>query len=340
MPTEEQLAREFRTSRTTISKALGPLQEAGIIEQAPRRGTRVRPVAERPPTQAIHLLYARGVTDKPEGARIAAGAQAALARLNQRCEVRPIESPRELRAEALIGHCAGALFIEELGAVDLLNRLEEARFPYAVANLEQDLPFTSTWVDHGKTTRTAVRLLAALGHRRIALLMRPPEIFFYRRALAGFRAAIEETGLPLDEGMILVNPANDSARAFQLTRDLLQSGRRPTAIVAARDYLAAGACAALDDAGLTVGRDVSVIGFDDLTWTHHPPFLTTFREPTAQLGAAAAEMLVERLISGWRPAEKREIEAPLVLRRSVGLCPEPVAGTMPDILLQCHPGVP
>ena len=53
-------------------------------------------------------------------------------------------------------------------------------------------------------------------------------------------------------------------------------------------------------------------------WPQEAPFLTTFREPCAEMGAAAAEMLVERIVNGWRKPEKREIEARFIVRRSAG----------------------
>jgi len=321
MPTEQELASEFKTSRTTISQALAPLQRAGIIDQKPRRGTSVRPIGARPSCQSIRIVFGRGSLNKPEAARIVNSIHSTLSHLNQQSEMCPYDSCDELRANAFVGRCAGAVFLEAFGCEELVRNLEKARLPCVVANLEQDACLTCTWVDHRKTTWAAVRLLAALGHRRIAFLTRPTEAHFYRKALEGFRAGLDEIGVRLDPEWVVMSPASNSASAFQRTRDFMARGATPTAFVAARDYLAAGACAALSEAGIVVGRDVSVVGFDDVSWAQETPFLTTFREPTHELGAVAAEMLVERLISGWRPVEKREIEAPLVLRRSVGLCP-------------------
>ena len=63
-------------------------------------------------------------------------------------------------------------------------------------------------------------------------------------------------------------------------------------------------------------------GYDDLGWPQEKPFLTTFREPAYEMGQAAVDMVIDRLRNGWRPPERREFDAPLILRRSVSLCRE------------------
>jgi DNA-binding LacI/PurR family transcriptional regulator len=105
-------------------------------------------------------------------------------------------------------------------------------------------------------------------------------------------------------------------------RKLLKGKHRPTAIVAGRDLHAEGICRLAGELGLVIGRDLSVVGFDDVSWTQEVPFLTTFREPCYELGAVAADMLIDRMTGGWRAPEQREIPAPLILRRSAGTPPD------------------
>jgi len=326
MPAERQLAREFRTSRTTISQALAGLQEAGLVEPKPGRGTRVLPLSERPSRGAAAIVMAGGPSSRAEGATITQGMHQRLNDLNQHCEfVFGAEGHPDATVESVMERYTGALFLEAAGVERLALELERKRFPCVVANLEMDLPLTATRVDHRKTTYSAVQLLVALGHRRIAFLTRPLELFFYRKALDGYRQGLRHAGIAFDDSLVITSghmrSPVDSVGAYVEMRKFLATNPAPTAIVACRDYLAGGACRACEEAGLEVGRDVSVIGFDDVSWPQPAPFLTTFREPTYDLGAVAAEMLVDRLVSGWRPVERREVEAPLVLRRSIGPCP-------------------
>ena len=188
-----------------------------------------------------------------------------------------------------------------------------------IANLEWSWEITSTWVDHGKATLHAVRTLVSMGHRRIGLVTRSPDTYFYGKSLEGYVAGLEEAGLPLDRTLIVESEGgHDNLTSYFTAKRLLNVHPVPTAIVAARDYHAHGAYSAFTEAGYVVGRDVSLIGFDDVTWPEGRDFLTTFREPNYELGVVAAEMLIDRIVHGWRPPEKREIECPFILRRSAG----------------------
>ena len=203
-----------------------------------------------------------------------------------------------------------------------LADLERRKVPLVVAGLEEEVgaELSGTWVDHHKTTVNAVQLLATLGHRRIAYFGRDTGRYFYPKAEQGYKDGLAAAGLPVDESLIFRCEYTPLA-SYIAAKALLARPDRPTGIVLARDGLAEGVCLATNETGLAIGRDLSVIGFDDLGWPIKEPFLTTFREPNYELGALAAEMLADRIVNGWRPAEKREIEAPLILRTSAGPAP-------------------
>jgi LacI family transcriptional regulator len=225
--------------------------------------------------------------------------------------------------EALTAQYGALIFAETSGQTsgheEVIVGLERRKIPVVVANLEIDLEASATFVDHRKVALRATQVLAGFGHRRIAFLAREPGYLFYGEARRGYLDGLKEAGIAADDSLIAVSQQTDPLSAYFATKPLLERSDPPTALVAARDILAQGACRAITEAGLTVGRDVSVIGFDDVSWPQEEPFLTTFREPCREMAAAAAEMLIERIVRGWRPPEKREFEAPLVLRRSAGL---------------------
>lgn len=182
-----------------------------------------------------------------------------------------------------------------------------------------DVP--ATWVDHRQATLQAVNMLVGFGHQRIALLSRPPEVYFYGKAREGYLAGLKEAAIEPDNALIALCEKTDALSAYLATRRFLQLPQPPTGIVAARDVLAEGACKAIEETGLAVGRDISVIGFDDHSWPQDPPSLTTFREPCYEMGKVAAEMLMDKIVHGCGPVEQRCIESPLILRRSAGPAP-------------------
>ena len=321
LPAERLLGREYGTSRTTISTALSILAREGMVVQSRGRGTRVLPPSERPASQPIGLIYYTGVRKDiwPESARILRGCQETLLRLHypfQPCL--SIEPSIETAAQKIGAEFAGVLMIEAFEHEELALALEARGIPLVVANLETDLHVSATCVDHESITRQAAETLIKLGHRRIAFLARPPERSFHGQARAGYKAALAEAGLPLDPKLIGACNGPSGLAAYFVATEMLKLDDPPTGFVAARDVFAEGICRAAEETGMTVGEDISVIGFDDISWPAEEPFLTTFREPCRAMGAVAAQMLIDRIVHAHRPVEKRIIPAEFVLRRSAG----------------------
>lgn len=163
---------------------------------------------------------------------------------------------------------------------------------------------------------TATRHLLSLGHRRIAMVNGPADFLCARARLDGFRAALDEAGLPFEPE--LVRPGRFRFEdGLEQGLSLLGGQRRPTAVFAANDMQALGVYAAAYRMGLRIPEDLSVIGFDDVEFGQWAvPPLTTIRQPLAEMGAAAARLVVE-LAGGQRPAQTRvELATTLVERSS------------------------
>jgi len=321
LPAERLLAREYGTSRTTVSKALSMLAREGLVVQSRGRGTRVLAPSERPASRPIALIYYTGARKDfwPESARILRGCQETFLRLGY--PFRPclsIEPPIESAAQKIGAEFAGVLMVEAFEREELALALQAQGIPLVVANLETDIDVSATCVDHERIMREAAETLIKLGHRRIAFLGRPPERSFHGKARTGYKAALENAGLPLDPKLIGVCNGPGGLAAYFVATEMLKLDDPPTAFVAARDVFAEGICRAAEEAGMTVGEDISVIGFDDISWPVEEPFLTTFREPCREMGAVAAQMLIDRIVHAHRPVEKRIIPAEFMLRRSAG----------------------
>lgn len=323
LPAERLLAREYGTSRTTISAALNTLAEAGFVEQTRGRGSRILSPSKRLASCPIAIIHYSGPRKDiwPESVRILHGAQEVFGRLDY--SHKPFLDPDtdlEKMVETLAGEYSGVLMIETFEREELALALAARGVPLVVANLEVEINVSATCVDHGAVMREAVRTLTGLGHRRIAFLSRPPTRSFHGQARAGYMAGLADAKLEVDRELIGVCEGPSALSAYFTAAHLLQLADAPTAFVAARDVFAEGICRAVEEAGMTVGREVSVIGFDDISWPTDEPFLTTFREPCRELGAVAAEMLIDRIANGPRPPEKRVLPAEFLLRRSAGPC--------------------
>lgn len=321
IPAQLELAGEFHTSPTTISKALNKIHEKGMVELKRGKGTRVIPVNERPEKGIVGIVAQDTAwLSTREAALILQGVNDAFETNSQHARIvfKNELGKILLNKQGLNSKFGGLIFMESMGTEEYIEEVKRLQFPYVVANLEKPMDAVCTYIDHKKTTNTSVLMLAAMGHEKIALLAKDLGQNFYSDAYEGYRSGLKEAGLPFDKKLVIIAEEKENG-AYESVNRFLRSNAPPEALVACRDYLAYGACAALQEHGLIIGQDVSVIGFDNLTWPDNDSYLTTFNEPVHELGAKAAEMLIEIMDSGISNFTKQEIEAPLILRRSVGL---------------------
>lgn len=162
----------------------------------------------------------------------------------------------------------------------------------------------------------AAEHLLGLGHTRIAVIGGPEAYLCSRARVEGFRHALERDHGRWDPGLLRWGDFSHEA-GFRLALDLLDRPDRPTAVFAGNDRQALGVFEAARQLGLSIPEQLSVVGFDDLPlarWVSPP--LTTVRQPLAEIGATAAELLLQ-LIDGRRPRSARvELSTELVPRLS------------------------
>lgn len=164
----------------------------------------------------------------------------------------------------------------------------------------------------------AMRHLLALGHRRIGFITGRMDIACSHDRLQGYRDGLAEVRLPFDPELVREGDFLQ-ASGFQNTQVFLQLEEPPTAIIASNDIMALGAMDAVKDAGLVIGQDVSIVGFDDIDMASqtYPP-LTTVRQPLAAMGETALDMLVSLLHERTMLTTRRELPTELIIRGSTG----------------------
>jgi LacI family transcriptional regulator len=178
--------------------------------------------------------------------------------------------------------------------------------------------YDSVFLDNRLGGELAARSLAALEGDILAISVHQEidEAFknnVFDERMQGFFETLESLGKPIGADRVrTVSFSLESARVA--ARDLLSSIAPPVNIFASADLIALGVLEEARSLGLEVGRDVRVIGFDDHPWSRERG-LSTIHQPVEAMGAAAAELLVERL-SGYEGAPRRVRFEPRLIERA------------------------
>ncbi len=217
------------------------------------------------------------------------------------------------------------------GAPELRKALKAVNVPMILLDRELDLDTDTVWIDHRGGSALATDYLLELGHRRIALLAGNRAVRPARETEAGFRGAYAARGLAPEEWLI-VHSDFIAASAYRNTADLLATEEPPSAIIIGGTMMLPGVLHAINEAGLRIPEDISIInGCDsDLAEFATPP-ITVIRKDFAGMGTVAAQLLLERLGEEQpKKSKPRRIILPteLIVRQSCA-APAAVAGKNP-----------
>jgi LacI family repressor for deo operon, udp, cdd, tsx, nupC, and nupG len=172
-------------------------------------------------------------------------------------------------------------------------------------------------IDNLEAAHAIVDHLIGLGHSRIGHAVGPADNVEAGYRLAGYRTALADAGLPIDETLIWQGAFNFEA-GVRVGHQFLAHADRPTAIFASNDEMALGFIKTVKDAGVWVPADVSVAGFDDIEYARYfDPALTTMHQPRAELGRVAAETLLARIAGKAKVPLRTRLRCTLVVRDSV-----------------------
>jgi LacI family transcriptional regulator len=197
-----------------------------------------------------------------------------------------------------------------------LKALRASRKPLVVLDRDSELEGDFVLVDHKAGMASAVRYLASMGHRRIALFtpglgMRPG-----RERVAGYLQAHQALGLPVDQTLVR-GISNQLHTSYDEMLALLRRPEPPTAIIGLGNRILSGALRAIHEAGLAIPGDMSVISIGSGATSEFTfPPMTLLRFDVETFGRVAAEMLLERLRQPDQPPRKVTLPTQLVMGTS------------------------
>lgn len=190
---------------------------------------------------------------------------------------------------------------------------------------------TNIVLDHNRAAMLALSHLYDFGHRRIAFMRGPEFIVDSDFRWKGILEVAQQLGLRVQPELTtrLSMSSWSPELGYLPMKELLTRTRDFTALFCFNDIAAIGAIRAIQDAGLRVPEDVSVIGFDDIiSAAYYKPSLTTVRQPLREMGTAGAELLLERIAHPEKPYPNEIVMQPdLIVRESTGPAPASVKRT-------------
>ena len=341
-PTLDEVASRAGVGRGTVSRVVNgspqvsPEARAAVqkaideLGYVPNRAARAL-VTQR--TDSVALVVSESeerVFGEPFFAGIVRGVSSALADTQLQLWLAMAQSPAERpRVEHHLTnqHVDGVMLLSLHDADPLPNLLEQRGLPVVLGGrparmltagtgspgtLVTDVAFVDA--DNEGGARLAVGHLLDRNRRRIAAIAGPQDMAAGVSRLAGYREAIERSGLPVDESLIAYGDFSE-ASGERAVHELLARNADIDAVFAASDLMAVGALRALRELGRRVPDDVSLVGFDDVAIARQTdPPLTTVHQPVEAMGREMVRLLLAR-IAGAAPTAVM-VETHLVERAS------------------------
>lgn len=196
--------------------------------------------------------------------------------------------------------------------------LEDINVPIvAIEYLPGKATISCIYADDITGVRMALEHLISLKHQRIALLAGNPGMIVTDRRLEAACNTLKFYNIELKKDYVVNGLYAHMESGYNAMKKLLRATPTPTAVFAFNDMLAIGAIKCIEDNGLSVPHDISVIGFDNVpTGEYISPGLTTVSQPSLELAERAAKMLLELIAKPTLPPRKVLLPCELVVRGS------------------------
>ncbi len=338
----KELARKLDLSPTTVSRALNGYPE---VNEATRE--RVAAAAKRynyaPNTRAIRLATGRAMAVghvipvatrheivNPVFADFIAGAGETYSRNGYDMVLSIVPDDDEERAYRELksrGTVDGVILHAPRMNDERIALLTEIGFPFVVHGRATGAALPYSWVDvnNRRAFYRATEFLLDLGHTRIGLLNGLEYMDFAIRRRSGYVDALTARGIALDPDLMATDEMTESA-GYRYTRAMLDLPNPPTALMVASIISAMGARRAIEERGLRLGREVSVIIHDDeLSYLRNGddvPIYTATRSSVREAGRQTAQMLLDIIANPESAPQERLMEAELIIGQSTGPAPK------------------
>ena len=297
LPSERKLAADFNVGRSVVRNALRELASEGIVALIPHRGASVingssnrafrrfmfccRKLS-KVPSEMLALLSAVCVAAAAERAEV-------LVSFSDDYDVQLDVDEVAYRLQQ--GELQGVMIMEYCPP-ETVQALYKHSIPFVIINQEADYGGCSCRIDHRAVGRLAGAQLVRSGCAHYGCVSGDLTTLMFKEMLAGFRGALAEEDVIMDRRLVFQLLPTFSEESYRALVEFLRHAPLPLALFAMRDVRAEFVYRACAELNLRIPEDVSVIGYDNLSWSEAAECgLTTIRQPIAQMAAAAVKIL-------------------------------------------------
>jgi LacI family transcriptional regulator len=344
LPSMRRLATKFHVSANTVQVALKELEVLRMIERSPRRRPVVSssspllnyPVEKKAKQIAIIVPIQPGPSGmdewrSPWTSQIIHAMEHALFDSGYTMGLvfassEGANTPFHARLDMLESSLAGCICFSSPATTLLLEELDRRKLPWvAIGQPAEGCNHNFVAADNFQANRQMGNVFVECGFERVALLVHQLNGFVSAITKAtGFFQGYLEKGASTEGIRVVSCPSPDQADSYNIVQKLLTESYRPQAILAQGDYLAIGAMRAIQDAGLRIPEDISVVGTTGLPGSRstNPP-LTVIEQPMIEIGQTAVKLLHEMISEGHPKCPPQWIPCRAVFRESLKI-PESV----------------
>ncbi len=321
LPSERDLCELVGLSRTTVRRAVETLVHERIVQRVPGAGTFVGQASTLASRPALGLIvptlsnpYYGELSEGVERQATSRGYDLLVGQSNYQANSEAAYLQRHAENPLL----KGVMVVPNLDALPVASYrfMAERGVPFVfLARWADEIDADGVAVDFQRAAREVTRYLIGLGHRRIAFIKGTPRQPVTN--LMGYGEALREAGIPEDPDLIVVVDAIAEQAGLEGVRSLISRGVPFSAVFARNDVTAMGVLQGLAEAGLSVPRDVSVVGLDNIRASAHTqPPLTTVEHPVQEVARLACRLLLDRVEGRYAGSPRRVLLQPRFVYRS------------------------
>jgi LacI family transcriptional regulator len=323
----ERLANLLGMSKTTVSRALNGYPEVNgrtrerVLKAAKENGYQANPMARSLAlgrTNVFGIIYPLLPADlgDPMFLDVVAGMSAALEEVSKNLIIAPVSPAAEqksyqqiVRGRRVDGLVVGRTLVHD----ERIAFLSKSKFPFvAHGRTELDAPYAWFDYDNAAGIRMAMERLLGLGHQRVALISAPLELNFARQRKDSFVAVMSAAGLSADPRYLIADTL-DRRSGYQAMQQLLACSPRPTAVIVDNHLSGVGAVRALLDAGIDIGKEISLIVWGNMADTLAGADVTTIDQPEPRKAGARMVAMLQALVDGTPASDLQELWQPVLL---------------------------